>query len=81
MPELLDENSMVMRVHAGEGSFDENWDPENGEPDFEMSSGMNGTPVIYFKHVRRYVTFSWNELLDQATKVMENEGIDVTQKG
>lgn len=59
----LHENTLIMRVYQGEGEVD-----ATGEK-FELSTTTTGAPVVEYKG--RIVTWSWQELLEEAVKMID----------
>lgn len=62
--EILPPKSMILRQHIGEASC--------GDLKYEMSTGMNGAPIVHSKQTGKWFTLSWKDILELADKA----GID-----
>lgn len=62
--EILPPRSMILRQHIGEASC--------GDLKYEMSTGMNGAPIVRSKQTGKWFTISWAKILELADKA----GID-----
>ncbi len=56
--------SMFLRVHVGEASL--------GKRKYEMSTGINGSPIIHSKQTGKWFSLTWKDILTLA----EKSGID-----
>jgi len=57
-------NSMFLRVHVGEATC--------GKLKYEMSTGMNGTPMVHSMQSGKWFSLSWKDIFELAEKA----GID-----
>lgn len=62
MPKLH-ENTLIMRVYQGEAEH-----PDNGEK-IGIYTTTTGAPIVEYKG--RIVTWSWQELLEEAVKMID----------
>lgn len=62
--EILPSTSLMLRNHVGEASC--------GDLKYEMSTGMNGAPIVRSKQTGKWFTLSWQAILELADKA----GID-----
>lgn len=64
MPKVLPKNSLLMRIHAGEGRYT---DEKTGEEyEIELSTTTQGTPVVEFiddEGSGTAVYMVWNEII------------------
>lgn len=66
--EILPPKSMMLRTRVGEASC--------GDLKYEMSTGMNGAPIVHSKQAGKWFTLSWKDILELADKA----GIDACDK-
>lgn len=64
--QILGADSMILRVHIGEA--------QAGKRKYEMSTGVNGAPIILSKTTGKWFCLSWQMIIDLAVKA----GIDET---
>lgn len=67
MPKLLEENTLIFRSYIGEAEH-----PVNGEK-IDICTTTSTVPCIEYKG--RTVTWSWQELIEEAIKMIDEDEV------
>ena len=73
MPEIIEKDKLLMRVHVGEAK-----DEENGIEYHLSTSLATSTPMVSSSKTGRIFTISWGDILEMAIQAGINEEPDGT---
>lgn len=60
MPQILEENRVIMRVHAGSATYQ--------DEEIKLATSLHGAPVISFENGTT-IYWTWEELIAEALKL------------